>query len=532
MIKASERRWNNWTSVGGLFKEGGQSRLYLVKDMSEVSDKIFVLKELKNPKRIRRFAREIKAITEIKPHPNVINIIDAGIYRNEAKPCYVMEKADCSLDEYLPKLIKNISEIFKLFEGICKGVAHLHENNIIHRDIKPENILIFQGIPKISDFGLCLIIDETRFTSSNEAVGSRLYMAPELEGGRNLDVDQSADVYSLGKVLYYILSEGNSFSREQYNQQNYRLSTTNNDPRFDIFSPLFKCSITTNIKERYKNAGELKERFISIVDKFSRHPRTTAFLKLGSFSTSINDKTEISVLESLDSEEINELINYYKSRKLKPSLDFFEIAIKKTPEKNIENLVILMLDNEVLLGTKNLIELAGKILLKNSKEMHFIWLREDNTERFLTFALENNNIEVVDNVAQLNIFSLQSQNIIQRLSKSYFKLSSKGKQNFLIASYKIQYEGKLELMIKLLDDNLLDDVSFEAVIAGICSINNPYGFKRIYSIEDTIGETQIGSYIRGMLMGVNNDTIIYLTNHDWKNPLIKIAINSIKNDHL
>lgn len=132
-----------------------------------------------------------------------------------------MPRADCSLDMYLPEICKDINLSSETFKLICAGVEHLHKAGIVHRDLKPENILMFSGTPKISDFGICLVANENRLTSTSEAVGPRFYMAPELEDGKNLDVSPSADVYSLGKILYFIFSKGKIFSREKYNQPKF-----------------------------------------------------------------------------------------------------------------------------------------------------------------------------------------------------------------------------------------------------------------------------------------------------------------------
>jgi serine/threonine protein kinase len=126
-----------------------------------------------------------------------------------------MELADRSLaDAVTAGVIGKSADLFAVYKAVCAGVAHIHANGIIHRDLKPENILFIGGTPKVADLGLCLIAGLERVTSSLEAVGPRFYMAPELEDGRSLDVTPTADIYSLGKILYFMLSGGRIFSRE------------------------------------------------------------------------------------------------------------------------------------------------------------------------------------------------------------------------------------------------------------------------------------------------------------------------------
>src|SRR5438477_546174 len=86
--------------------------------------------------------------------------------------------------------------------GQGRALEHIHAAGIIHRDLKPDNILLTGAEAKVADFGICLLVEEPRLTATSEAVGPRLYMAPELEDGRNLAVDARADIYSLAKILY------------------------------------------------------------------------------------------------------------------------------------------------------------------------------------------------------------------------------------------------------------------------------------------------------------------------------------------
>src|SRR5262249_5971720 len=120
---------------------------------------------------------------------------------------------------------KTLVERLNLFRGICEGVAYAHSNSVVHRDLKPDNIFLHaNGIPVVGDFGLCFFLDgvQERATRADEAVGARWYMAPECEGGRTLTVGATADVYSLGKVLYWMLA-GRIFSREQHTRHPYDL---------------------------------------------------------------------------------------------------------------------------------------------------------------------------------------------------------------------------------------------------------------------------------------------------------------------
>jgi serine/threonine protein kinase len=234
MGKRHKKLWGRWSALGPPIFEGGQGRLYPVEDSQKTYKGSFILKELKNPRRVERFRRELEILTKIR-HPNVIELIDASVFLDETKPWYVMERAIGSLATELANYVGNYSRIIDLFAGICRGLAHLHSSKVIHRDLKPENILITGDQTKIADLGLALVITGDRLTPTSEAVGPRLYMAPELEDGRNLDVTPSADIYSMGKILYFMLSGGQVFAREKLGSPKFDLARQAGDSRIDLF---------------------------------------------------------------------------------------------------------------------------------------------------------------------------------------------------------------------------------------------------------------------------------------------------------
>jgi serine/threonine protein kinase len=120
-----------------------------------------------------------------------------------------------------------------LFLQICEGVKYAHSMSVIHRDIQPKNIFLrIEGkkrIPVVGDFGICYIDnDGIRVTLIDEPVGARFFIPPELEDGRG-DVTTKADTYSLGKLLYWLLSGGKYFAREKHREKDYELKGWNDD---------------------------------------------------------------------------------------------------------------------------------------------------------------------------------------------------------------------------------------------------------------------------------------------------------------
>jgi serine/threonine protein kinase len=193
---------------GEALGEGGQAWTYLAYRKGDEERHPFVLKVLKhksNPARLKRFEREIEVGARLT-HSNVVRIEAENI--EAEKPFVVMEYCAGGELQNLDLVQFPIVDKLRLFEQICEGVAHIHSNGVIHRDLKPSNIFLRDDkTAVVGDLGLCLITEQDeRLTETTEAVGGRLYMAPELEDGRYEDAKPTGDIYSLGKILYWLIS--------------------------------------------------------------------------------------------------------------------------------------------------------------------------------------------------------------------------------------------------------------------------------------------------------------------------------------
>lgn len=187
--------------------EGGYCILY---EVLSSDDKKYALKELidNTEENKRRFKREISLVSKIR-HENIIQIISAN---TESEPySFIMPLADGNLRDFL-KVHRGNTHL-ELFYEILSGLKAAHDNGIIHRDLKPENILLFergndQYQVVISDFGLGVLIERktTILTASSASLGTFFYCSPEqIRNAR--DVDKLTDIYSLGVILYDILSD-------------------------------------------------------------------------------------------------------------------------------------------------------------------------------------------------------------------------------------------------------------------------------------------------------------------------------------
>jgi serine/threonine protein kinase/Flp pilus assembly protein TadD len=207
--------------------EGGFGLVFVAEQTKPVRRKV-ALKLIKpgmdTREVIARFEAERQALA-LMDHPNIARVLDAGATDN-GRPYFVMELVKgIPITDYCDQAQLTPRERLELFVPVCQAVQHAHQKGVIHRDLKPSNVLVtlHDGTPvvKVIDFGVAKAIgqhltERTIYTRFAQMIGTPLYMSPEQAEMSGLDIDTRSDVYSLGVLLYELLTGSTPFDRHRF----------------------------------------------------------------------------------------------------------------------------------------------------------------------------------------------------------------------------------------------------------------------------------------------------------------------------
>ncbi len=467
----------NWKVISDSpFKRGGQSELYEVIQADGNSSEKYILKLYKEQKEhsrrtefFNRFENEVNALNILKKEEKIVRIRDYQ-QKDEKNPYYfiVMEKADCNLKEYLDKVQLDDSEILTLYSKILEGLKYIHRNGIIHRDLKPHNILIKNGDIKLIDFGICFFLEKNkkqinknnRITKELEAVGSRGYIAPESIGGRVEDIDFRYDIFTLGKILYFLLSKGKELTHIYFDADINRIGNLRNDNKYNVFNTFFKKTIAVDKAVRYKTLDHVEKGFnkcISLflnyeelgIEEYNNIPLINSHI-LKEFEKLLNK-----LIPCLEPHEFtNDSFGYVEeyARIIKLGLPFQNLdsllndlgILEELETLNLQGNVLIDIPNSLLLLknikkldlSQNQINYLPQGFGKNQKELTILNLSENHLqsidsnysflENLKILKLSSNKLnhlyDVFERLKNLEILSL-SNNSISEIPPSIFNLS-------------------------------------------------------------------------------------------------------------
>lgn len=264
-----------------LIGEGGMGMVWLAEQMTPVRRRValkLIKTGLDSKAVLARFDAERQALAMME-HSSIARIFDAG-RTEDGRPYLAMEFVKGTpITNYCDENRLSLGERIRLFQQVCSGIQHAHLKGVMHRDIKPGNVLVTvqdgHPVPKLIDFGLAKAVDHrlvehVLFTEQGQILGTPEYMSPEQAGLGYLDVDSRTDVYSLGVLLYELLTGQLPFTRSELTDQGYpemqRILRETDPPRPSARLSRIGVTASATAKMRDSDLGALQRQLTGDLD--------------------------------------------------------------------------------------------------------------------------------------------------------------------------------------------------------------------------------------------------------------------------
>ncbi|MBX7171178.1 MAG: serine/threonine-protein kinase [Pyrinomonadaceae bacterium] len=359
-----------------LLGKGGMGEVYLAEDTRlnrQVALK-FIFDNLSQDRtRLLRFEREAFAASALN-HPNILTIYEFSSEKEISFLATEFVEGE-TLRDVLNHRKLNLKEILNIAEQIASALALAHKAGIVHRDIKPENVMLREdGLVKVLDFGLAKLTEisveeinqveehskpissvsnkpqklakKTQFTTSGILLGTVIYMSPEQTRGRN--IDQRSDIWSLGVVLYEMLTGKTPFAGDTSNETIRAILKGDYEP-LKHFLPnippeleqIVEKSICVSLKDRYQKIDELSLDLRNLKDEWDFQSKLEKVKSpFNTNGETLHNTDQVDVQRTGDSKEKKSEENKYKTTS---SAEYFVESIKQNKYKSVGGLFILTL---------------------------------------------------------------------------------------------------------------------------------------------------------------------------------------------
>ena len=406
-------------------KKGGNSNIYFTED-SKVKK---FLRNTSSREKIKRFELELEIMEKFKASPldGIVKVYDVFVDSKNVTQSYIeMKKYDGNINELLPYTRGEVRKTFKLLLPILHALNKISklEAPIYHRDIKPDNILYEKNGEDykllLTDFGICYLDKESeRLTQAETAIGARMFIAPEYEKGRIENVDHTGDIFSIGKVIWYMINglENVFLPSNFWHLDDYNLVKKFPDNEDMIFANNIISICLNYIPDERPDYDQL----VILIENFLRKSKIDSDERLKMEVALYNEKRKIDLKEI---KEKNALL-----------VNTFSICFVKALEK-LNNAYDLELISMILYGYKE----------KSKNGVNYTSINVENNEEHYLYSKRIDRIYITinyhtatDNEKYCNVdieYRINSKNKISKLFRIFYK------ENGVLYS---EFNGKIEL---------------------------------------------------------------------------------------
>ena len=406
-------------------KKGGNSNIYFTKD-SKVKK---FLRNTSSREKIKRFELELEIMEKFKACPidGIVKVYDVFVDSKNVTQSYIkMKKYDGNINELLPYTRGEVRKTFKLLLPILHALNKISQfdNPIYHRDIKPDNILYEKNGEDyklfISDFGICYLDRESeRLTQVETAIGARMFIAPEYEKGRIENVDHTGDIFSIGKVIWYMINGlENGFLPSNF----WHLDDYNLEKKFpDNEDIIFANNIISICLNYIPDERPDYDKLVILIENFLKKSKIDSDERLKMEVALYNEKRKIDLKEIKEKNAL--LVNTF-------SICFVKALEKLNSHYNFDLISTIL--TEYRRRSNNGVDYTS-INVENNEE-HYLY-----SKRIDRIYITINYHTATDNEKYCNVdieYHINSKNKISKLFRIFYK------ENGVLYS---EFNGKIEL---------------------------------------------------------------------------------------